>query len=273
LKKAGWEDTFTLTILCPTYTALAAALTSIDVTYIIGNTYTLKYISSSYFSLTPACSSVNSNGTFTLTGTPATGLLIFWTSSPSYLYLTTTNYAYVGSTPYTLTARVDNNPSLSASITVNAIVKCSVTAFTISSPTIISPIHILATSLPLSPAANTVIPLPTVTGWTPAACPAVPTIVVKDATTLLVPTWITSGVITTQNVALAGSYSMQAIITIPTAGYVVSSVVAQTIPFTQVMIDCTLIGLINSPVTWSPLYYIGSGAVNKMLPGFTIQTA
>ena len=87
------------------------------------------------------------------------------------------------------------------------------------------------------------------------------------------PTWITSGVITTQNVALAGSYSMQAIITIPTAGYVVSSVVAQTIPFTQVMIDCTLIGLINSPVTWSPLYYIGSGTVNKILPGFTIQTA
>jgi hypothetical protein len=46
---------------------------------------------------------------------------------------------------------------------------------------------------------------------------------------------------------------MQAIITIPTAGHVVSNV-AKTIPFTQVMIDCTLIALINDAITWSPLY-------------------
>jgi hypothetical protein len=266
LKKAGFEIFFYLDIQCPTYTSIVPPSLPLEITFTIGNSYNIRYING--FGLTPACGYPSSFSLSPQPGSPA--ILSFWSLSSNYLYLATTSYANLGTWPFTLTAYVSNNPSLSATVTVNAKVYCMITAYNLSGSTITSPVHFLGNSPPKVWPSDTTIPLPTLSTKTPNQCPAVLAPKIQLVSTLLTPAWITNNVITSHDSTLHGTYAMQVTFGLSTTGYVLNGAGSPIISFTQELVDCTLVSITQSAVVWDSLYVIDGTQAIKATPLFSV---
>jgi hypothetical protein len=148
---------------------------------------------------------------------------------------------------------------------------------TLSSSTITSPAHILATSLPLAAPTDTTIPMPTVT-FTPSTCGATTTdyqIVTIDTGTNSTPAWVASPtLIHTTDVTLNGTYSMKSTFTFIESGFLKASptINAPSATFSQKLRDCTLTSVTTTTVTWNSFYYLDNILVNKATPVYGYTT-
>lgn len=276
VRKGGWIDNFTLKITCLT-TSLSLATGPITMpNYTVGATAVTAVIPANAFTSIPNC---GNTPTITVSNSPS-GVITYTAASRTLsVSQAANNFANVGLQTFTVTAKDTVTASvINTDMIVSVSIFCQITSMTLSTSTITSPVHILATSPPQAWPGDTTIPVPTVT-WIPTGCLATPTIVTIDTATSTTPSWVIApNKISTHDVSLNNlTFNLQTKIDITTSGFILAgggcTGCSKQINFSQLLIDCSLLSIVKTVTpTLDPYYWLNNLQVYKGTPTWKVNT-